>query len=56
MIFDVTDQPAIDSAVERAKAATDSDGLVAIVNNAGQPVTGPMEVLPIDGLRHELEG
>ena len=55
VILDVTDRSAIDSAVEQAKDATDSDGLVAIVNNAGQPVTGPMEVLPIDGLRHELE-
>lgn len=55
MLLDVTDRSAIDAAVKRAKAVADEDGLVAVVNNAGQPVAGPMEVLPLDELRRELE-
>ncbi|MFN8112710.1 MAG: SDR family oxidoreductase [Solirubrobacterales bacterium] len=55
VILDVTKQATIEAAVVRAKEVTDGDGLTGLVNNAGQPVTGPMEVLPIDQLRHELE-
>lgn len=53
--IDVTDPGAIEAAVGRAKDLTDGDGLVGLINNAGVPVTGPMEVLPIDELRRELE-
>ena len=53
--LDVTDREAIEAAVGRAKDLTDSDGLVGLVNNAGVPVTGPMEVLPIEDLRRELD-
>ena len=55
VVIDVTDAATIESAVARAKELTDGDGLVGLINNAGQPVTGPMEVLPIDQLRHQLE-
>jgi NAD(P)-dependent dehydrogenase (short-subunit alcohol dehydrogenase family) len=55
VILDVTEPATIEGAVARAKELTDRDGLTGVVNNAGQPVTGPMEVLPIDDLRHELE-
>ena len=53
--LDVSDAGLIDAALAVAKEATDGDGLVAIVNNAGIPVTGPLEVLPLDQLRRELE-
>ncbi len=55
VVVDVTDAATIESAVARAKELTDGDGLVGLINNAGEPVTGPMEVLPIDQLRHQLE-
>lgn len=53
--LDVTDPETIEASVGRAKDLTDSDGLVGLVNNAGIPVTGPMEVLPIEDLRRELD-
>ena len=53
--LDVTDEDCISTSVAFAKEQTDADGLVAIVNNAGQPVAGPLEILPLDQLRHELE-
>lgn len=53
--IDVTDAHTIETALARAKDLTDSDGLVGLVNNAGIPVTGPMEVLPIADLRRELD-
>ena len=55
VVLDVTKPDTIEAAVGRAKELTDRDGLTGVINNAGQPVTGPMEVLPIDELRHELE-
>ena len=53
--LDVTDEEGISAALALTKEHVDADGLVAIVNNAGQPVAGPLEVLPLDDLRHELE-
>jgi NAD(P)-dependent dehydrogenase (short-subunit alcohol dehydrogenase family) len=53
--LDVTDAASVESAVVRAKELTDDDGLVALVNNAGIAVTGPLEVLPPDELRRSLE-
>src|SRR5690242_13477402 len=43
VILDVTEPATIEGAVARAKELTDRDGLTGVVNNAGQPVTGPME-------------
>ena len=53
--IDVTDVESIESSLAAAKDATDGDGLVGVVNNAGIPVTGPLEILPLDQLRRELE-
>lgn len=49
--IDVTDATTIEAAVGTAEEAIDTDGLAGIVNNAGVPVTGPMEALPVDRLR-----
>ena len=50
LIIDVTDQASID------RAAGEITGpLAGLVNNAGVAVTGPLEFLPIDELRHQLE-
>jgi NAD(P)-dependent dehydrogenase (short-subunit alcohol dehydrogenase family) len=53
--LDVTDEDSIAAAVDRAKELTDDEGLVGVVNNAGEPVTGPLEVLPTADFRRELE-
>ena len=50
LIIDVTDQASID------RAAGEITGpLAGLVNNAGVAVTGPLEFLPVDELRHQLE-
>ena len=49
--LDVTDSGQID-----ALRARFGDGrLAGLVNNAGMAVAGPLEFLPIDRLRHQLE-
>jgi NAD(P)-dependent dehydrogenase (short-subunit alcohol dehydrogenase family) len=49
--LDVTDSGSIAS----AKQQLDERGLHGLVNNAGVAVSGPMEFLPLDELRHQLE-
>jgi NAD(P)-dependent dehydrogenase (short-subunit alcohol dehydrogenase family) len=45
----VTDQASID------RAAAEVGPLAGLVNNAGLAVTGPLEYLPVDEFRHQLE-
>ena len=49
--LDVTDS----GSIAAAKKALDERGLHGLVNNAGVAVSGPMEYLPLDELRHQLE-
>ena len=49
--LDVTDSDSIAA----AKKQLDERGLHGLVNNAGVAVSGPMEFLPLDELRHQLE-
>ncbi|HEX8051869.1 MAG TPA: SDR family oxidoreductase [Thermoleophilaceae bacterium] len=50
--LDVTDAAEIEAAAAQVEAA---GGLDALVNNAGIVVPGPLETLPIDDLRRQLE-
>jgi len=52
LLLDVTDAAAIRAASEQALRR---GGLDALVNNAGIAVTGPLEYLPLDELRRQLE-
>jgi NAD(P)-dependent dehydrogenase (short-subunit alcohol dehydrogenase family) len=54
VLLDVTDPEAIDRAVQ-AVSEVAPEGLAGLVNNAGLAVPGPLEFLPIDELRHQLE-
>ena len=49
--LDVTDAGSIAS----AKGELEGRGLDGLVNNAGVAVSGPMEFIPLDELRHQLE-
>jgi NAD(P)-dependent dehydrogenase (short-subunit alcohol dehydrogenase family) len=49
--LDVTDASHVDALRERFR----DNGLAGLVNNAGMAVAGPLEFLPIDGLRRQLE-
>ncbi|MDQ3936792.1 MAG: SDR family oxidoreductase [Actinomycetota bacterium] len=55
VILDVTDQATIDAAAVTLEAALGDRGLDGLVNNAGIAVAGPLEFLPVDELRRQLE-
>jgi NAD(P)-dependent dehydrogenase (short-subunit alcohol dehydrogenase family) len=52
--LDVTDPEQIAAAAERVERESDG-GLDGLVNNAGVAVPGPLETIPLDDLRHQLE-
>jgi NAD(P)-dependent dehydrogenase (short-subunit alcohol dehydrogenase family) len=55
VLIDVTDQPSIDRTRAEVTAALAGQGLAGIVNNAGIAVAGPLEFVPLDRLRQQLE-
>jgi NAD(P)-dependent dehydrogenase (short-subunit alcohol dehydrogenase family) len=54
LIVDVTDPASIAAAAARVDADA-RDGLGGLVNNAGVAYTGPLEFVPLDELRNQLE-
>lgn len=54
VILDVTDQTTIDATAERVREAT-GGRLAGLVNNAGITVQGPVEAVPLDDYRRQLE-
>jgi NAD(P)-dependent dehydrogenase (short-subunit alcohol dehydrogenase family) len=55
LIIDVTDPAIVSAAAETVASQTGSAGLRGLVNNAGITVPGPLEFLPLDDLRRQLE-
>jgi NAD(P)-dependent dehydrogenase (short-subunit alcohol dehydrogenase family) len=55
IILDVTVPAQIAAAVAQIDEQTGDRGLQALVNNAGVAIAGPLEFLPIDELRRQLE-
>lgn len=55
LIVDVTDAATIASAKATVEAAAAGRGIAGLVNNAGVAVGGPLEYVPIDDLRRQLE-
>ncbi len=53
LLLDVTDADAIAAAAERV--GTESGGLDGLVDNAGGAVPGPLETLPIEDFRRQIE-
>lgn len=53
--LDITDQAQVAAAVEMISAAVGDFGLDGLVNNAGIMIMGPVETLPIDQFRHQIE-
>jgi NAD(P)-dependent dehydrogenase (short-subunit alcohol dehydrogenase family) len=53
--IDVTDAASIAAARNHVTEAVGPRGLAGLVNNAGIAVPGPLEHLPIDEVRHQLE-
>ena len=55
LAIDVTDAQSIEHAARFVADAVGQAGLAGLVNNAGIVVAGPLEILPIDQLRRQLE-
>lgn len=55
VILDVINSEQIAQVADLIKQETTADGLSGLVNNAGIPVAGPLEFIPLDELRRALE-
>jgi NAD(P)-dependent dehydrogenase (short-subunit alcohol dehydrogenase family) len=55
IVLDVTSEASIQAAVAELERALGGAGLSGVVNNAGIGVPGPLEALPLDDLRRQLE-
>ena len=55
LIFDVTDEPAVQAAALQVQARLNGETLFGLVNNAGSAVPGPLIHLSTDDFRHQLE-
>jgi NAD(P)-dependent dehydrogenase (short-subunit alcohol dehydrogenase family) len=55
IIIDVTDAATIASALEQIATAIGERGLAGLVNNAGISIAGPLEVLPLDRFRQQMD-
>jgi NAD(P)-dependent dehydrogenase (short-subunit alcohol dehydrogenase family) len=55
LILDVTDPAQIAAAAEQVAAEVGEAGLGGLVNNAGIAVPGPLEALPVDDFRRQVE-
>jgi NAD(P)-dependent dehydrogenase (short-subunit alcohol dehydrogenase family) len=55
LLLDVTDAAQIAAARARIETAVGDAGLWGLFNNAGISVAGPLEHIPLDRLRHQLE-
>jgi len=55
LMLDVTDAGQIGAAAERITGTVGEGGLDGLVNNAGIAVPGPLETLPVDDFRRQVE-
>ncbi len=55
LILDVTDAGQIDAAAERIAGETGAAGLDGLVNNAGIGIPGPLETMPMEDIRRQVE-
>lgn len=55
LIFDVTDEPAVQSAAQQVREQLNGEKLFGLVNNAGIAVPAPLIHIPTDDFRHQLE-
>jgi len=55
LIFDVTDEAAVEAAARQVREKLDGEKLFGLVNNAGIAVPGPLIHLATDEFRHQLE-
>ncbi len=55
LLFDVTDETAVQAAAEQVRQQFNGETLLGLVNNAGIAVPGPLVLLAAEDFRHQLE-
>lgn len=55
LIFDVTDEPAVQTAAQQVRATLNGETLFGLVNNAGIAVPAPLIHQSTDDFRHQIE-
>ena len=55
LLFDVTDEMRMKTAVSHIKQTIGNDSLYALVNNAGISTPGPLLHMPLDDVRYQME-
>src|SRR6185436_10679529 len=55
LLFDVTDEAAVQTAAEQVRKQLNGEALFGLVNNAGIAVPGPLMHLPTEEFRYQLE-
>ncbi len=55
LLFDVTDEAGVKTAVSQIKQAVDDGRLYALINNAGISTPGPLMHIPLDEVRCQME-
>ena len=55
LLFDVTDEAAVNAAAAQVRAELGGEKLAGLVNNAGVAVFGPLIELPVAQFRHQIE-
>jgi NAD(P)-dependent dehydrogenase (short-subunit alcohol dehydrogenase family) len=55
LILDVTDAEQISAAVDTVSAHVKDAGLTGLVNNAGIGILGPLELVPLEAFRRQME-
>jgi NAD(P)-dependent dehydrogenase (short-subunit alcohol dehydrogenase family) len=55
LLFDVTDEAAVNAAAGEVRVALKGETLAGLVNNAGIAVTGPLLELPVADFRRQME-
>lgn len=55
LLFDVTDETAIDAAAKQVRQMLAGETLFGLVNNAGVAVPGPMLYIPVEQFRKQIE-
>ena len=55
LLFDVTDEAAVQATVQHVRVQLKGETLFGLVNNAGVAAPGPLLHLPTDDFRHQLE-
>ena len=55
LIFDVTNEPAVQAAAQKVREQLNGETLFGLVNNAGIAVPGPLLFLPTKDFQHQLD-